>query len=115
AGACRSTPTLNGAHEEPLAQVGAMKRRCSDARPSTFDGSRYVVAAARPRRLRSRQGGSLRCFRFEPVARAGIAGCYSENLRGPGPDSHLTGRWSGPAIPVAALAAPSEPAAHLQR
>jgi len=92
-----------------------MKKRCSDAHPSTLGESRHVVAAAWPRRLQSHQDGSLRCFRFGPMAQAGTAGCYSEDLRGPGPRMHLTGRWSGPATTVAAFVALSEPAAHLRR
>ena len=115
---CACSPnqnTLNAVHEEQSAQVDAMKRRCSDARPSTLGERRHVVAAARPRRLQSRLGESLRCLRFEPMARAGTADCSSEDLRELGPGVHLTGRSSGPATNVAAFDDPSGPAAHLQR
>ena len=92
-----------------------MNKRCSDARPSRLDERRHLVAAAWPRRLQSRQGGSLWCFRFDPLVRAITTDCRSEDLRGLGPGMHLTGQWRGPATTVAAFVAPSEPAAHLQR
>jgi hypothetical protein len=92
-----------------------MKRRCSDARPAVLGEIRHLVAAAWPCRLWSGRGRTFRRRRFEPKAQAGTATCYSEDLRGPGHGTHLTGRWSGPATTVAAFDELNEPAAHLQR